>query len=430
MKKVLISILVAFSISYSLTLEEAQEKALNKNLQIKQKYLDYQIAQQRLNQNKQLWYPKVFFNAEYTSFKDTIYTNIPLGLVPFQNLKFKQFDKDFLQVKAGLAYPVFTGFIRPNKIKISKLEVQNKKLLTGEQKQEVLEKVSLAYIDALIADELIKVYKEEEKALQNLKFRAEKFLKQGLITKVDLLQVKVQLQKVRYKEEKAKENAKNARLMLSYLIGEPINDDVKLEPIKNFFIPQKLPVKKLEEEALNKREILKVIKNKAKQSDYAYRIAKGQFLPKVYVQGGYSYTDENPYITPKDNLFIAVGSTLQFQGVKPYYQMLEAKLLKSKSLLKLQDVKRGLKLKLYSLYNQFLSLKTQLTLAKTELKEAFTYYQMAKKQYNSQLISMTDLLIAHSKYFAAKSKEKIVKYQLLKTFFKIKRVVGGLKLEK
>ena len=55
---------------------------------------------------------------------------------------------------------------------------------------------------------------------------------------------------------------------------------------------------------------------------------------------------------------------------------------------------------------------------------------MAKKQYNSQLISMTDLLIAHSKYFAAKSKEKIVKYQLLKTFFKIKRVVGGLKLEK
>ncbi len=429
MKKIFILLLLITGTGYSLTLEEAQTKALQNNLELKKHHLEYQISKTKEKEEFQLWYPQLFFDADYTSFKDTMYVKVPLGLTPLPSLQFKQIDKDFLQVKVGLNYYLFTGFIRPNKIKIAQLRVENKKFLTTEKAQEILQNVSLAYTNALIANQMVKVYQEEEKALKALQKKAEKFLEKGLTTKVDLLQVGVQLEKVKLNKEEARQKKKNAKLFLLYLIGENLDNVDNLKPIKvkPIHLP---PLEVLEKKALTQRKLLNVAKNAIKESNYIYEIAKGQFLPKIYLQGGYSYTDQNPYISPKDNLFLTVGSTLQFQGVKPYYQMLQAKLGKKKAKISFEDLKRQIRLKVQTLYNQFKTRQKQLELAKIQLKEAKTYYEMAKKQYENQLISMTDLLIAHSKYFAAKSRLVITKYQLLKTYFKIKREIGGLSIEK
>jgi len=414
-------------ISYGLTLDEAVKKAIDNNLTLKEYKKDVQIKSYQLKEDKQLWFPQFFATYSYTFLKDTPYTSIPSN-PPLPSFSFKQFEKQFSNFEMGINYPIFTGFKRINKIKISALDVKSSKYMYSEKINEITAQVKKAYINVLMAKDLVEIYKKQKEAvLQSLK-QAQEYHREGLITKIDILQAKVKLSQVERNIKKAEGNLKVAKAYLNSILNQNLEEDIKVSEVK-FKIPENLSIKELENLAVKKRSIIKALYQNEKQLDYLYKIEKSSFYPEVFAQGKYSYTNQYPYLDPKGNFSVSVGISLSFQGIKPYYSALKTKKMKEKLTLKIKQIKNNIKLQVKSAFENFLIAKKNLKIAEDTLKQAEEYYYLLKQQYKNQLASMTDLLNAESSYTSARKGKSISYYQLLKAYIDLEKAVGGSLIE-
>lgn len=423
MRKIL-TVLAFPAFVYAISLDEAIHEAVKNNLQIKQAIYDIKIANFQLQEDKNLWLPQFFADFSYTVLKDTPYTKIP-PTPPLPAFEFKQFNKDFYQFDIGLNYPVFTGFQRIYKIKISKLDIQNQTLSQKEKIEDITHKVKIAYVDVLQAKEVLEIYQSQKRAINLHLKQAREYLKEGLTTKVDLLEAKVRLKKVEADIKKAKTNLKLAKSKLNLILNKPLDEDFKVEKINLNLENKNFDLQKLYNIALKNKNILKILSTKKKQLDYLSKIEKANFYPKVYAQAKYTYTEQYPYLDPKGNVAFTVLASLQFQGIKPYHSYLKTKLQKKKLDLKLAEVKKKVKLNVKNAYEKFLVAQENLRTYKEALKEAEEYYSLVKQQYENQLTDMTHLLDAESYSTNAKKQLQIAKYRLIKAYFDLENAVGG-----
>lgn len=423
MKK-LLTVLAFPTFVYAISLDEAVNEVIKNNIEIKQTTYDVKIANLQLKEDKNLWLPQFFANFSYTTLVDTPYTRIP-PIPPIPALEFKQFNRDFYQFDIGLNYPVFTGFQRVYKIRISKLDIQNQNLNQKEKITDIIHKVKLAYINILQAKEILEIHESQEKAIKLHLKQAQEYLKEGLRTKIDLLEAKVRLKKVEVNIKKAKTNLKLVKSTLNLILNKPLDEDFKVEEISLNLKNKNFNLQNLYNLALKSKNIIKILSRKKKQLDYLSKIEKSNFYPKIYAQAKYTYTEQYPYLDPRGNVAFTVLANLQFQGIKPYHSYLKTKLQKKKLDLKLAEVKNAIKLNVKNAYEKFLVAKENLKTYREALKEAEEYYSLVKQQYENQLTDITHLLDAESYLTNAKKQLKIAKYQLIKAYFDLENAVGG-----
>lgn len=409
--------------SYGLTIDQAVQKALNQNLNLKEYKQDIKANQYQLKEDKQLWFPQFFVSYSYTMFKDTPYTQIPISFGSISPPPFKQFNKQFSNFDIGINYPIFTGFQRINKIKISKSQIKSSKYMYQEQENEIKAKVEKAYLNVLMAEDALNIYKSQKKAVSYAVKKAKEQYKEGLRTKVDVLQAKVKLSKVERDIKKAEGNLKIAKAYLNNLLNQDINKDFQVEHV-NWNIPKNLNLEKLQELAIRNRKIINALSEQEKQAEYLYKINQASFYPQVVAQAKYNYSNQSPYLDPKGNYIFAIALNLEFQGIKPYYASLKTKELEKKLVIKINQLKNNIKLQVKSAYENFLTAQKNLDIAENTLKEAEEYYKLVKGQYENQLADMTDLLNAESSYTAAKRGRMISYYELLKAFVDLEKAVG------
>ncbi|ACO03873.1 MAG TPA: TolC family protein [Persephonella sp.] len=423
MRKGLILVLLPLT-AFGLTMDEAVNIALQNNLRIKQKEMDIHISKLQLKEDKNLWYPQFFINYSFTFLKDTPYTNLPpsaLFPVPFS---FKQMSRDFYNFEIGFNYPIFTGFSRTGKIKISKAEINFNQKIYDEERINTVAEVKKAYIDVLMAEAVLDIYRKQYSAVKSHLERAEEFYKEGLIAKVEVLQSKVRLSQIEMKIKKAEGDLNVAKSRLNVLLDQKMDKDFDVEPVY-IEIPDSLDLNGLIRSALENRNVIKAMRIKESELDYLEKIEKSDFYPKVFAQGKYFYSDQYPYLDPKGNLSFTVALNLQFQGIKPYYASLKVKEEKRKLKLKIRDLQNSIKLQVKAAYENFSVALKNLKVAQSSLKEAKEYYRMVKEQYINQLASTTDVLDAESYLTSARKGVTISRYQLLKAYIDLEKAVGG-----
>ncbi|WP_457644410.1 TolC family protein [Persephonella sp.] len=423
MRKYLMVFLIPFT-AFGLTIDEAVDLALRNNLKVKQKELDLYISKIQLKEDINLWYPQFFVNYSYTFFKDTPYTNLPpsaLFPVPFS---FKQMSKDFYNFEIGFNYPIFTGFSRVEKIKIARSEIEFNEKMFDEEKINVIAEVKKSYIDVLMAEAVLDIYRKQYNSVRSHLRKAEEFYREGLIAKVEVLQSKVRLSQVEMKIKKAEGDLNIAKSKLNLLLDREMDKDFNVEPV-NIEIPENLSLKDLVRSAIENRDVIKALMIKEKELDHLEEIKKSEFYPKVVAQGKYFYSDQYPYLDPKSNYAFTVAVNLQFQGVKPYYASLKVKEEKRKLKLKIKDLQNSIKLQVKAAYENFVVALKNLEVAQSSLKEAEEYYRMVKEQYENQLTSTTEVLDAESYLTSARKGLTISRYQLLKAYVDLEKAVGG-----
>ncbi|WP_456401633.1 TolC family protein [Persephonella sp.] len=417
-------VLLFYSLSFGITLDEVIETAKKENPSLKQKVQDLKISKLQLKEDKNLFYPEIFLNYSYTIFKDTPYTNLPPSSSFPAAISFKQMNKEFYMFEAGLNLPIFTGLSRFEKLKISKKEIRFNKLSYKEKENEILNEVKKSYIDILQAQAVLETYRQQLKSVKSHLVKTEEFYKEGLTTKVDILQSKVRLSQVEMKIKKAEGELKVLKSKLSALLNNKIKEDFNVEEV-NYKIPENLNVNELIQKALKNRKILKAFKIKISEFESLKNINRSDFLPKIYAQGKYIYSDQYPYLDPKGNIALSIFLNIQFQGLKPYYSMLKTKQMKRKISYQLKELKNFISLEVRSAYERFNVAKENLKVAENSLSEAKEYYRMVVEQFNNQLASTTDVLDAESYLTTAKKGVIISKYELIKTLFDLEKAVGG-----
>ncbi|NPA58674.1 MAG: TolC family protein, partial [Aquificae bacterium] len=145
----------------------------------------------------------------------------------------------------------------------------------------------------------------------------------------------------------------------------------------------------------------------------------------VAAQLKYIYTDQYPYLDPKENYAFSIGLVWSFQGAKPYYDYLKTKKEMGRLRLKEKEAENGIKLQVKSAYENFLTARENLKLAENSLKEAEEYYRMAVEQFKHQLATTTDVLDAESVLTSARKGKEVSYYSLLKAFVELEKAVGG-----
>ncbi len=420
MKKLLIiTLLPAFS--FGMDMQEAVNVALENNLEIKQEKVNLKKAQIQLKEDKNLFMPEFFLNFSFTFQKDTPYTKIPAGVLPFP-LSFKQTEKDFRYFDVGINYPIFTGFSRIEKLKISRLDIDTAKYMLSEKENHITALTKKAYLDVLMAKSLVEIYKKQLTAVEKHLERVRAFFKEGLVARIDILQTKVRLSQVKRDLRKSEGEFKIALERLKNILN--VKDSFPVEPV-NVNIPESLNLQSLIEKAYKNRTIIKAIDTKLEQLQGYERIERSPFLPKIFAQAKYFYTDQYPYLDPKENYAVSVGLSWKFQGIKPYYASLKVKQDYRKMRLKLQQLKNDIRFQVKAAYEKYLTARENLKVAEDSLSEAEEYYRMTVEQFNNQLATTTDVLDAESMLTAARKGKEISYYQLIKAFVDLEEAVGG-----
>lgn len=416
MKKLIFS-LIFISSANAITLQEAVNKALENNKEILSYKQQIKTAEFQLKVDQTLYLPTI-----YTQVSQSFYNQTPMTKIPNFPVSFKQSNRDFLKFDIGFSQSLYTGGLTQAKIEASKYNLKATQSFYKEKENQIKAEVIKAYIDVFISKSLIDIYKKELEAVESIYKQQEGFFQEGIITKVDLLQSKVRLAEVKRDLQQAEGNYKIALSRLSQLIGEDLKDE-NFEPL-NIEIKDIPSLDTLIETAYQKRKILDFYKENINQAEKVVEIEKSAFLPKVFLQGDYIYTNQSPYLDPKGNFLLTLGASIEFQTTQPYYKILQAKSNAKKLRFDLQDTKEKIKLELKTAYENYITAKENYKVALESLDYAKEYFELVKEQYTNQLATNTDLLNAESALTRALESKEINYYNLLKSYIDIKKAVG------
>ncbi len=413
--------LLSFSFaSYSITLEESINLAIENNNELKSYKQQIISSEYQLKSDLNSYLPNIYLNIS-----QKFYNQTPMTKIPNFPVSFKQSNKDFLTFDIGFNQPIYTGGLTENKIKISKHSIKSNTLYYKEMENNIKADVIKSYIDVFVAKSLIIIYQKEYEAIKSIYKQQEEFFKEGLITKVDLLQSKVRLSEVERSLTEAKGNYKVALAKLSKLIGKNLKEDEDFEKPK-IEIKDPEDFENLLKTAYENRKIIKYFEENINIGEKKVDIEKASFLPKIFFQGDYIYTNQNPYLDPKGNFVLTVGASIEFQGIMPYYKILQAKSDVQKLKYQLNDLKENIKLQLKNAIENYKTAKENYKVSEDSLSYAKEYFQLVKEQYENQLATNTDLLNAESSYTRALESREINYYNLYKSYIDILLITGQI----
>ncbi|GAB6072068.1 TolC family protein [Venenivibrio stagnispumantis] len=416
MKKIFISLMIFANFSFGENLNQLIEKAINNNPQLKAYNQQVESSKFNLEAEKQLYYPSFF-----TNISEIFYSKTPrMEIAPF--LSFKQSNKNFTTFNIGLKYDIYTAGLRSSSINISKYQLTSDRYLYNDTLKSLKAEVKKAYFDLMIAKALVDIYQKELENVDAHLKETEGFLEQGLVTKVELLQAKVRKAEVERDLRDAKGRYKVALSNLERLVGESLKNE-NFEPV-NIPIKDIEDIEELKKETIQNSDKLKALKFTLRQLQEKEKIEQSQFLPKIYTQAGYQYTNQVDYLNPKGNFILSISAGVEFQGIKPYYKILQAKSDTKKIEYQIQDLENNLKLLIEKAYEELKTAKDNLKVAEENLSYAKEYYELVKEQYRNQIATGTDLINAESALTRALSSREISYYQYLKTLADIEYLTG------
>ncbi len=333
--------------------------------------------------------------------------------------------RSYQTFQARLRYTVFDGFARNFSVALASSNLKSKEFLLKEKVESLKFDVISAYMDVLSAKGVVSAIESQRSAVLLQVQTAEAFYQKGLVAITDVLQAKVRLAEVERDLRKAQGDYRVALANLSRLSGIPEEELLNLEEPK-----AEVDVKPLEFylQRARERNILKA----QRQAIEAFRaqggIAKSQFFPKLFVEGVYTYSDQNPNIRPKGVFGIVGGVALSFQGIRPYYQELSFGALELKAQKEYEDLLDKVQLEVKRAYEELLVAQDNLKVAQSALAFAEKFFELSKEQYANQIISQRELLEAEASLTRARVDRVIAYYQFLKQYYRL-LMVSGLGVE-
>jgi outer membrane protein TolC len=210
---------------------------------------------------------------------------------------------------------------------------------------------------------------------------------------------------------------------LSILMGDEPKSDYKIEEV-NKKIDYMPDFQKLNELAKKHRPVIKELKYKINNIAELKNLSKSEFLPKVYVRGGYQYNNNFVDTTPEDGFMVETGVSFKLDWNKPYENIRASK----EAIYQVENLKRNTQLtismQLKSAYENYKTAISNHKVALSALDEAKEYFRITKLKYANGIASNTDVLDAESMLTDAKANEKKSYYKILNAYFSIESAIG------
>ena len=428
MKKIiilhLIFTVVLFAQEKRLSLEESLTVGLKNSKEIKISKSKLIGSEEKITEVGSQMFPKLTLGAGYTNVN--VVKPETFGLVPGNPVQIKNPFYSY-GLNLSLQAPIFTGF------QLSSLKGAaefNNKAVQNDLQNTINHKalgIHTAYWNLYKAEKSVELILQSLSSLRQKLKDTEQFLDNGLVTKNDLLKLRVQVSKAELNLIDAKNNQEVARALLNKTIGYPLNEQTKINTDVMIDSISAYRYDELLSEALLNRNELKSLGYRIEAGEENITAANSGWWPKLYAVGSYYYYNINA------ETFNINDQNLQlwYLGLSLSWDLWDWGYTSSKSTQAEQEVLQGkeqmnllkeqIELEVYNNYLSLISEKEKINISELAVESAGENYRLTEDKYNNQLETSTDLIIAQTELLDAKTQLaiSIADYELAKTRLEI-----------
>jgi outer membrane protein len=403
--------------TYSFTLEQAIDYAVQNQPALLNAAIDQQIAQKRVNELKGVGLPQISGSVDAKKF-----IRVPTVVIPA--IAFGGPEGVISTAQFGLEYEASAGLSASQLVldgsyivglKASKTYVELSRKNYQQSKIETALQVSKAYYNVLVNAERMDLLNANVERIKKLRDDTKAFYDNGFVEKIDFDRIDITYNNIVTEKQKTEKLLELGKLLLKYQMGMDMNANLALtDDLKNIKFDESLPAdqqtdytKRIEYSALQTTQRLQELDLKKNQY---------QYLPSLVLYGGLSthaYRFEFDFFDSDKKWYptAVVGATLSipiFDGFQKNSRIQQAKLNLKKIENSFKSLEQGIALETstakVNLQNSISSLETQrknrelaeevtrvskikydqgvgsnleVTTAETSLKEAETNYYSA-----------------------------------------------------
>ncbi|MEJ5992925.1 TolC family protein [Pedobacter sp. Du54] len=321
--------LTGFSILSSaqevITIQQAIDKTLTNNLQVKQSKLSESLSEENLKLSKYDLYP---------SLNSGVSQNMNWGRNQSASGLFENTQRYSLSANLSTGIDVFGGFAKINQIKQNRILLDANKTNTEKVKNDLILQVVTSYLQILYNKDFLKAAQDQLTVAKQLTNQQQQLLDEGNKTLADLSQAKSQVATA----ELNVTNAENA-LSISYLTLAQLMDipsstvyDVQLPTVNSFTNPNTaVNPEQIYSDALSTYPDIKLAALNTAASKIGVEVAKGSLYPRLSLNGSYgtsyfySYNSLVPNQTLSDQFQNNLGKGVSLSLQIPIFNGLQAR---------------------------------------------------------------------------------------------------------
>ncbi|RKZ00159.1 MAG: hypothetical protein DRQ04_06510 [Candidatus Hydrothermota bacterium] len=401
---------------YELTLEDAVNMALERNLQVLAAEESHNSAYGNLLQARSGFFPQVSLSSSYTYLstiqKMETYHLVrlepdpqnPGSFIPvFEKSEMPFGYKNNYSFGLTVQQVLFSWGRLINNYKLAKHNLRSTDYDIEAKKEMIKESVKEAYYNCLLVRRYLDVLNETRKDLEEHYNSVKKRYEEGLASDFELLRAEVQLRNVEPQIKAAETGLKTAYDALKLQLNLPLDVQIKLKDTLEYR-SFNADLDSLISLALSERLDLKSTDEKLEVLKKTVAIARSGNKPSVFAQWAYQYQRPFGFEDKWKGMWtFTVGLQFPFfDGFKTYGQVksMEAQLRQVRYMRELQG--KAIALEIRSLYRDLEAKEEALKSQRDNVKLARRAFEMAEEQYRNGYVSSLDVIDAEVAYSQAR----------------------------
>ncbi|MBN2564210.1 MAG: TolC family protein [Candidatus Eisenbacteria bacterium] len=309
-----------------LTLDEAQELAVENSDALAMARAGAEAARARLAQATAGFFPAIAASATYTRLDEAPYMDIsafggvpgtiaagpdylselatqapaaPDGRQDGTSTRIYLGSENIYSIGLSATQPIFTGGALLSARGAAKHGARAGELSARRAEQTLRYNVTQAYVGLVQARAALAVMNDMEAQMRQHLADAEAMYEQGMLLESDLLSARVRMSQVELDQSRAEHLVKLAGAGLAFVIG--IDIDTEIEPVDGLDdpFPTVADLGALTRRALESRPDLLAAREMAGAADNAVSLARSDYFPKLAVVGNYNWDRPNRRYEPE-----------------------------------------------------------------------------------------------------------------------------------
>ena len=267
--------------------------------------------------------------------------------------------------------------------------------LQTERTKEYLElEVSKAYMQLQLAYKAVTVLEKANSTAQgNLKL-VENYFKNGMLQKIDLLNVQVRVNEITNQLQYAKSNVQNASDYLAFLLNEDMAGKTykPTEALDNL-----IAIETMNTTISDSRKDIQAMQKSSEAYKKMLQSSKFGFLPRLNAFGSYELYDQHLFQTSAKGY--VVGAQLSwnvFDGFKSFGITQKAKADFEKAEIETDQYKKQSQLELNKTNRQLVDAENKVNLSKLAFEQSQEAFRIRQNRFTQGLEKTTDLLLAET----------------------------------
>ena len=398
----------------NIILENYVQEGLQSNLTLKQKRSSYEKSIQVLKEAKGMFFPDLSLNARYSVADGGRLIEFPVGdmMNPVYSTlnqltssdQFPQIENEVIpflrptehETKLRLVQPLFNPQIYYNsKIKSELTNVE--KADVESYKRELVAEIKTAFYSYLKTIQVLKLTdKTTELLKENIRVN-ERLFSNDKITVDNVYRSKAELSKLDQNIAEAVKYNKSAKAYFNFLLNKPLESEIEI-PDEMKLVPMEKELQYSQENAINNREELDMIKSYEQANDYNLKMNKFNKAPNLTAVVDYGFQGEEYKFTSDDDFVMAsfVLSWDLFKGFQNRAKILQATIDKQIIETQYNEAINRVNLQVLEMYYEVESVEKAIMAAQQENLSATKSFEIINKKYKEGQASLIQFIDART----------------------------------